>query len=228
MPVHIGDYMRDTGHLRGLEHGMYLMLMFHYWSTGSLPVDDRQLAAIARVTDTEWRKHKPTIQKFFADGWKHRRIDFDLAKAAKISKAAKEAGEASGRSRSVERPLNVRSQIVQRETNIRSQTVEPTLEPLYQKKKDAADAAPATLESELFARGKAVLGENSGGMIVKLLKSKNKNVPLARAAIETAATKENPREYIGAILKGGHPSEDGKRLTNDEVYWGKNRMPGIT
>ena len=85
-----------------------------------------------------------------------------------------------------------------------------------------------TPEVELFRRGKEVLGKNAGGFISKLLKAKDNNCALARATIEIASTKENPREYIGAILKGGHPSEDGKRLTNDEVYWGKNRIPGIT
>lgn len=93
-------------------------------------------------------------------------------------------------------------------------------------KEDAAGAAP-TLESQLFARGKEVLGENAGGMIVKLLKAKNKNVPLARSAIEMAATKSDPREYIGAVIHGGQASEDGKRLTNDEAYWGKHKIPGI-
>jgi hypothetical protein len=38
-------------------------------------------------------------------------------------------------------------------------------------------------------------------MISKLLAAKDKNIALARAAIEQASTKAEPREYISAILR---------------------------
>jgi len=60
---------------------------------------------------------------------------------------------------------------------------------------------PKNDEADLFERGKKVLGKDAGGLIAKLLKSK-KEIPLARAAIEMAATKQNPREYIGRVLTG--------------------------
>lgn len=59
------------------------------------------------------------------------------------------------------------------------------------------------LEKELFDRGKAVLGQGAGGLIVNLLRSKAGDLALARAAIETASTKQSPREYIGGVIKGG-------------------------
>lgn len=68
----------------------------------------------------------------------------------------------------------------------------------YQKK----DAAPAAPEVDLFNRGREVLGKQAGGLISKLLAAKQKNVALARAAIEQASTKSDPREYIGAIIRG--------------------------
>lgn len=68
-------------------------------------------------------------------------------------------------------------------------------------KEDAEPSGSHSEESDLFKRGKKVLGDDAGGLIAKLLKSK-KQVPLARAAIEQAATKENPREYIGRVLAG--------------------------
>lgn len=67
------------------------------------------------------------------------------------------------------------------------------------------------IEFELFARGKAVLGENAGGLIAKLLKAQGGNHTLALAAILTASTKQNPREYVGALLRGqpsGEPFYD--------------------
>jgi len=69
-------------------------------------------------------------------------------------------------------------------------------------------AAPSDPETELFRRGKHVLGKEAGGLIARLLKAKDGKIPLARAAIEMASTKQNPREYIGAIARGtGPPSE---------------------
>jgi len=38
-----------------------------------------------------------------------------------------------------------------------------------------------------------------------LLTAKDGKVNLARAAVETAAEKENPREYIGAIIRNRDP-----------------------
>lgn len=69
----------------------------------------------------------------------------------------------------------------------------------------ASNDAPSDVkapDAELFDRGKKVLGKSAGGMIAGLLKAKGGSVPLARAAIEQASTKENPREYIGRIING--------------------------
>jgi hypothetical protein len=94
-------------------------------------------------------------------------------------------------------------------------------------KKDAADAAIESQEKQLFERGREVLGDDAGGLIAKLLKSKNRNIALARVAIETASTKSRPREYIGAVIAGGAPSGNGRRLTADEEFYGPDAIPGI-
>ncbi len=99
-------------------------------------------------------------------------------------------------------------------------------------KEDAAGAAPAKftvvpdlpprteaeLEKLYFDRGKEVLGTGSGGLLAKLLSSKKKSVALARAAIEMASTKSNPREYIGAIIRG--------KSVADEPQW-LDGIPGV-
>jgi hypothetical protein len=66
-------------------------------------------------------------------------------------------------------------------------------------------------EQELFQRGRDVLGNSkgTGGLIVKLLKAKDGKIPLARAAIEQASTKHDPREYIGAIIRAPPPGDRG-------------------
>lgn len=69
----------------------------------------------------------------------------------------------------------------------------------------AAPAAPDQ-EVELFRRGKEILGKSAGGMIKQLLDAKDGKTNLARAAIETAAGKENPREYVGKIIRNQEPA----------------------
>jgi uncharacterized protein YdaU (DUF1376 family) len=101
MPIHIGDFLRDTGHLRAMLVGAYMLLLFHHWSTGSLPEDDEQLSAIARLSSTEWRKARPILIKFFDEGWHHGRVEEDLAAAkASYEKRAK-AGEKGGKAKAV-------------------------------------------------------------------------------------------------------------------------------
>lgn len=85
MPLDVADYRADTAHLGALEHGIYLLLIMHYWQTGSLPDDERQLARIACATPAEFRGVRATIEAFFLPGWKHKRIEQELDKARKIS-----------------------------------------------------------------------------------------------------------------------------------------------
>ncbi len=74
--------------------------------------------------------------------------------------------------------------------------------------KDAPHAQETSDEADLYRRGKLVLGQSSGGLIARLLKSKKGSVPLARAAIEQAATKQDAREYVGRIISGSAEARD--------------------
>lgn len=99
MPLYIGDYLADTGHLSTTQHGAYLLLMMHYWRKSGLPDDDKQLAAIAKLPLRIWLDTKETIQAFFHDGWRHNRIDAELEKRARVSKDRASAGKKGGESR---------------------------------------------------------------------------------------------------------------------------------
>ena len=75
--------------------------------------------------------------------------------------------------------------------------------------KNAAPEKPARDEErDLFDRGKQLLGASSGGLIKRLVTAKGGSIQLARAAIETAATKSDPREYLGAIIRGRDSPND--------------------
>lgn len=83
MPLYVADYRAKTAHLNAAQHGAYLLLIMHYWSTGSLPDDDKSIARIAAMTPAEWRRSRPTIQAFFHSGWRHGRLDDELSKIQK-------------------------------------------------------------------------------------------------------------------------------------------------
>lgn len=96
MPLYVGDYLGDTGHLSTSQHGAYLLLMMHYWRKGELPDDDRQLSAITKLPLKIWIDNRPTIQAFFYNGWFHKRIDEELAKMERISNKRSSAGREGG------------------------------------------------------------------------------------------------------------------------------------
>lgn len=93
MPLHIADYLADTGHLSALEHGAYLLLIMHYWKDGRLPADERMLARLAKLTSEQWAESRDMLAALFVEGWRHKRIDEELAKADAIISKRKAAAE---------------------------------------------------------------------------------------------------------------------------------------
>lgn len=99
MPLNWGDYLKDTGHLTTEQHGAYMLLIAHYWTTGALPNDDRQLAQVAKLKPQRWRLHRPVLRALFRHrpkaprNWWHKRVEEEIAEAAKKHAQAKEAAE---------------------------------------------------------------------------------------------------------------------------------------
>lgn len=192
MPLYIADYLADTAHLGALESGGYLHLIMHYWQNGGLPTEDRHLARIARMTDQQWADARSTIADFFQPDWSHKRIDKELANAKRVSrKRSASAKQRWSKGDATDMQLHTQSQSHSQE-----------------EKTDAAPDGAHSDEADLFRRGKKLLGKNSGGLITQLLQAKNKNIALARSALELAATKQDPREYLGAIIRGRDSPED--------------------
>ena len=96
MPLYVGDYLGDTGHLTTTQHGAYLLLMMHYWRKGELPDDDRQLSKITKLPLKTWCEYRATLQDFFHEGWKHKRIDAELEKMVRVSAKRAIAGQKGG------------------------------------------------------------------------------------------------------------------------------------
>lgn len=94
MPLHIADYLADTGHLTATEHGAYLLLIMHYWQHGSLPVEERMICRIAKMDAEQWAESRDVLAMLFGSGWTHKRIDAELAKADEIIEKRRHAGKA--------------------------------------------------------------------------------------------------------------------------------------
>lgn len=134
MPLYIGDYLADTGHLSTTQHGAYLLLIMHYWRKGCLPADDKQLAAIAKLPLRIWLDTKETIRAFFTDEWRHARIDAELEKRRVLSAKRADAGSRRGKPSNVQAEQNVKPEIDAEHSRTQSKS-------LKNKDPDAANAA---------------------------------------------------------------------------------------
>lgn len=141
MPLWIGQYIADTGHLTTAEHGAYLLLIMHYWQKGGLPDDDRKLASIARALPEQWAGMRATIFEFFGPGWKHARIDKELAEAEKKYRKRAEAGRSGGHAKAQAAASNATAMPEQKASNALPTTTTTTL------KKEGANA-PSSPEPE--------------------------------------------------------------------------------
>ncbi|MDW3683089.1 DUF1376 domain-containing protein [Cupriavidus sp. CV2] len=96
MPLYIGDYLADTSRLTTEQHGAYLLILMDYWRNGPPLDDDEELATIAKLSLTQWRKHAPKIRGVFRsiDGrLVQKRAEEERERAGLISSKRREAGK---------------------------------------------------------------------------------------------------------------------------------------
>ena len=101
MRFHVGDYLADTMHLSTFQHGIYVLLIMHYFKHGSLPDDEASLARIAKVGVFNWRRSSPPVVALFrvtkSGALRHSRIDAEREHARQVSEARQEAGKQGAR-----------------------------------------------------------------------------------------------------------------------------------
>lgn len=157
MPLYIADYRADTSHLSAAEHGGYLLLIMHYWQKGGLPSEDKQLARIACMTPTQWKAAKKTIAKLFQDGWRHKRIDEELAHAADVIQKRKAAVEEREKKRRSHDPSSDPSLDPSHDTSKQgghdASHVDTTTSTLTKEKKDIAPNGASTTASRYAFEG---------------------------------------------------------------------------
>jgi uncharacterized protein YdaU (DUF1376 family) len=85
MRFNVGDYLADTMHLTALQHGVYILLIMHYFKRGELPADAPSLARIAKVSVPNWKRVSDPVMALFRveNGvTRHRRIDAERQRNA--------------------------------------------------------------------------------------------------------------------------------------------------
>lgn len=89
MPVYIGDYLGDTQHLNAEKHGIYFLLMMHYWKQGPFDNDIESLACVARTTEDKITRILEGFFHYENGLWRHKRIDKELDNAKSRSDSAR-------------------------------------------------------------------------------------------------------------------------------------------
>ena len=95
-PEYPGDYARKTAHLSMAQHGAYLLLRQHYYSTGrALPTNVTALYRICgAIEGSEQADVKAVLAEFFTledDGYHNSRCDEELSKRRDIRKKRQDA-----------------------------------------------------------------------------------------------------------------------------------------
>lgn len=112
MPLYVGDYLADTGHLSTVEHGAYLILLMTAWQKdGELPNDSERLRRITRMERDDWTESEAVLREFFKpsdDGLtlRHERVDAELLRAKGLISQKSEAGKKSAASRKAKKGGN--------------------------------------------------------------------------------------------------------------------------
>jgi len=218
-PVATDAFIADTTHLDAEETGAYMMLLMCLWRQGGEGLEDnpKKLARMARVPSRKWNKVWESISPLFQinDGLlTQKRVSKDIVKIRERIHQARTNGERGGR------PKSLKNKEVDKATGSSSVFKNKTGSEPDEKlsisisKDTPKGGVPPTDDAELFRRGKEVLGKSAGGVIAKLKEAKGGNVALTRAIIETASTKHDPAEYVGAVIRGKEPRRERDRMAS--------------
>lgn len=195
MPLYIADYLSATEHLDAAHSGAYLHLIMHYWQKGNLPQEDKFLARIARMTDRQWKTAKPVLQSFFADGWRHERIDSELDKAQEKAEARAECGRRGGKAKALK----------EKEEQLGKATISPQQKP----SKNVANGLASSSESRIEIAGAiskpSAQKPTPRSVLLECLSSE-----IADAVIEHRQKKRAPLTVLAAIelVKGFKSTAD--------------------
>lgn len=210
---YIGDFQRDTGHLSLAERGAYLALIHHYYATErALPLQASALYRIAGAVTAEEHAAVDAVLVFFSrtdDGYRHKRIDVEIAKADHQRTVNREIGKRGGRPKKTESVSeSVNGSVRESEPNRN-----PNQTPDYSvRDKSLTEAAPRVEQASPLDPVKAMFDVAVGlyvesdlppaqarSMVGRLRKTLG-DAEAARVVMY-ARTASNPAEYMAAACK---------------------------
>lgn len=206
MPLHIDDYIRDTDHLSASEHGAYLLLIMKYWRDGGLPSDEGLIRRYAKLSAEQWAESRGVIAALFEDGWRHKRIDAELAKADEIIEKRRSA--AKGRHGNSKSSANA-EQVQSTSPSICSDTGVPPVTDNLSEPSGSDAAAPVDARQLLWSEGLSILiaitGKPTSGaraLLGKWLKASRDDCALVTSKIIAARDNRvgEPVAWITAAL----------------------------
>lgn len=227
MPLHIDDYISDTDHLTATEHGAYLLLIMKYWREDGLPSDEALIRRYAKLSVEQWAESRDVLAALFENGWRHKRIDAELQKAAEIIEKRKAAGKTTqfkGKS-----PASAE----QMPEHVPSKSTAP-LTSNQDTVASATDAGASDPRDVLWREGvsslKAMTGKTepaARSLVGKWLAAAHDDCALVLSKIRTAQAERigEPVAWITAALKP--PDKPPKPLTQGESLRNMAREKGI-
>jgi uncharacterized protein YdaU (DUF1376 family) len=92
MPIYIGDYLADTGHLSTEGHGAYMLVLFHQWRQGHFL--ESELPAITKYASSATLAAIKQLLSKDEDGlWYSRRCDLEKQKRGALKERARKGGK---------------------------------------------------------------------------------------------------------------------------------------
>jgi uncharacterized protein YdaU (DUF1376 family) len=107
---HIGDFLKDTGHLSNDQMGVYLRMLWKYYLDEKPLSDDCEGIAFAMRSDE--KTVRLILRHFFVladDGWRHKRCDQEIAEYHNKSEKAKNSASARWNNANAMRTHNERN-----------------------------------------------------------------------------------------------------------------------
>ena len=220
MPLNVEDYMADTLHLSAAEHGAYLLLIMRYWKDGGLPADEKMVQRYSRLSTEQWAESRDALAAFFQDGWRHARIDAELAKATDIiekRRSAAVAKHAKGKAAASAEQV----QSTSTDTGVPHRTTNPS----------------SSLRSDEYARREkpeiilqAVLDPFNAKNYASHL-GRKLTPQMAEGLVETLREVQrlggNPTEAVKLAMRKGWASLDIEYLRNADFKFGKSVDPEV-
>jgi uncharacterized protein YdaU (DUF1376 family) len=228
MPLHIDDYISDTDHLTAAEHGAYLLLIMKYWREDGLPSDEGLIRRYAKLSVEQWGESRDVLAALFEDGWRHKRIDAELHKAAEIIEKRKAAGKttqfkgkspASAEQMPEQMPSKSTAPLTYNQGTVASAT-------------DAA--SPVDVRAAVWSEGVSILVDIAGtpersakSLVGKWLRDNRDDCALVLSKIRQAKADRmgEPVSWITAALKP--PDKPPKPLTQGESLRNMARAAGV-